>query len=371
MANYVPVLKWKLGERRALDKLTDDIQNLISPIIEIQPNSLLKETNDDVKNEIVKIAKDFSLVFRTNSLFYLDLSNYDDFFFDGDQAQTTHPSSEIIYAFKSQGKIPILLIPLSWIDQYDKNVAFLTLAGDDDNGYAFRLKKHDLMKGPKIINNFIMSRALDREKVDLVLDLGEITEMDIEPLTLGIAGLLFGSYKRYRKIILIGTGYPTEFPSEYMGSERYKEVLRTELFLWRELRDYYKENYEEDLPTNLIFGDYGVTNSLPMPRNVSFMRPSAMVRYTTKKSWHIFKGTTIVRGGSEQYHELCSELIKRKDDIEVQDETYSWGDNYIHLCAQKKCSPGNPATWVSVATNHHITYVAQQLANPDFLDTLE
>lgn len=38
--HYVPVLRWKSAEQRALLKLTDEIRDKISPLIEIVPRQL-------------------------------------------------------------------------------------------------------------------------------------------------------------------------------------------------------------------------------------------------------------------------------------------------------------------------------------------
>ena len=46
-------------------------------------------------------------------------------------------------------------------------------------------------------------------------------------------------------------------------------------------------------------------------------------------------------------------------------EDFSWGDEYIAKCARKEAKPGNPKTWVTVAINHHITFVVNQLSNPN------
>lgn len=39
MAYYVPLLKWKRGERTALQKLSDDIKDQLKPLFNVMPNS--------------------------------------------------------------------------------------------------------------------------------------------------------------------------------------------------------------------------------------------------------------------------------------------------------------------------------------------
>lgn len=82
------------------------------------------------------------------------------------------------------------------------------------------------------------------------------------------------------------------------------------------------------------------------------------VIYTTPKSYAIYKGGAF-RGNEEQMHGHCENVTKNPD---FQGSGFSYGDEYISLCAEKKAKPSTLTRWKTVGINHHIAQVLDDLA---------
>lgn len=108
------------------------------------------------------------------------------------------------------------------------------------------------------------------------------------------------------------------------------------------------------------FGDYAVAHPLLSDVDPQTMRPSAAIRYTIDDHWLVLKARGVIKGGYDQFHQLCSQLVARS---EYSGSSFSWGDNYIDQCAARNDGPGNLTTWVSVRTSHHLKFVVHQIAN--------
>jgi hypothetical protein len=80
------------------------------------------------------------------------------------------------------------------------------------------------------------------------------------------------------------------------------------------------------------------------------------VKYAAEGSWLIARGGVLwgraTSLGFDQYRELCDRVVMSTD---YRGAPYSWGDAYIAECAGGEVGTGNLRTWVSVATNVHLT----------------
>lgn len=351
---YVPVLKWKLGEKKALEMLDSAFLMQIMPLIEIQPCHSLEE----VEAAVSKFSEEIEKAWRTPTPFLLDISSID---YDCDDISydESHPIVRFIDAALSKSKTCIPVITFDNLCLY-QNILSSNAVSYFEDGIAIRIYQKDFLgvDFDSIIAQFNRIN-FNTNKVDLIIDLKTIKEEDIPTLTLALKGIIATiDQASFRNIVIIGSGYPDAFPSVFMGGDRHKTLPRFELRLWEQLN----LTLAKRVKSNFIFGDYCCSGAMPLPENVSQMRPSAIIKYTTENSWYISKGIQLIRGGHEQYFELASELVE--SDVFLGRE-YSWGDEQIYLCSLKERGSGNPTTWVQIATNHHITLVAQQFSNPD------
>jgi hypothetical protein len=71
-------------------------------------------------------------------------------------------------------------------------------------------------------------------------------------------------------------------------------------------------------------------------------------------------GGKVKSGQSSDIFPICQSLITRP---EYSGPTFSAGDSEIHTVASGLSGPGNPQQWVQWAVNHHLEFVARQIAN--------
>lgn len=108
------------------------------------------------------------------------------------------------------------------------------------------------------------------------------------------------------------------------------------------------------------FSDYGITHPSYPQLDFRFIKMVAKVKYTAVSYWLLVKGQTLQRAGHGQYRSLAQIVI---GEPEYCGAAYSWGDQYIYDCANNAAGTGTPRIWVAVGTNHHITFVTNQIAN--------
>ena len=91
------------------------------------------------------------------------------------------------------------------------------------------------------------------------------------------------------------------------------------------------------------------------------LKPAGKIIYTTETTWATRKGGSF-RDDRDQMYTHC-QAIMRDSKFNFRGQGFSGGDAYISDCAAKKKGPSNLSRWKQVAINHHITLVAEELAN--------
>lgn len=326
---YVPILKWKQGEQGALKELDESTKQKIIPLIEIPPD--------------INIAKfESSLEVWDNRHFYFDIipefyENYDgEMYF------------ELLSKCNPEYVIPVVFLsdPLDAIKEannYTKNGIAIRLTNED-----FENLEEDLIS---LKNNF------NYDEIDLIIDLKEINEKNMNEKKIVLKAILLDipEIKAFRNIIISSSS----FPQSLSNIEKYKLVYlpRHEYGFFYSLKSIFNK-----FNISPIYSDYCI-NHPSFFEYIPGMTPSFNIRYTNSNSYIIMKGETLKKGGleSENVIGFCEKLINSG---EFSGDDYSWGDNYIHTrCEQDTKSFGNLTIWRKVGTNHHITFVINQLSN--------
>jgi hypothetical protein len=188
--------------------------------------------------------------------------------------------------------------------------------------------------------------------IDLIIDLRSLVNVDVASARSkaleAIRTLL--EIGRFRQIVLAGSSYPRDvspIPRDSVGYLR-----RTEFQIWRDVSSALKKR------AFVKFGDYGVVHPDfvdlgPVPN------ANAKIRYAIGDEWMVARGHQLSQAPFfEQYHELAGRIVNSG---KFCGQMFSFGDNYIAMCAKRARGPGNLRTWVGVDTNHHIHYVSNQV----------
>lgn len=350
---YVPMLKAKQGEFQALRNLTSWTKDSVRPLLEAAPldgygDNEPAPTKPEVHTSLSRISKQIETSWGVDLPFFLDLG-----YVEGDPRLSAglHPLERVFDDLRERGARGTPVTSLTRDASYQEAVG--VTAGEDSRGVCVRLTPSDLEDPEEAIAATLeLARALEVavEDVDLILDLGTLPQ-SIGTSVLAVDVTLRNLERRddWRSITVASTGFPSvaDFDADSINFAR-----RSDWDLWQRIQN-------RDLPRSPSFGDYGVFGtqgvaSGPPPR----FAPSPNLRYTTDDDWLVLKARG-PKHGNDQFNDLCADLVKRD---EYSGSDFSWADGYIQRCADNIDGPGNATKWIEVGTNHHITFVDDQLA---------
>lgn len=190
--------------------------------------------------------------------------------------------------------------------------------------------------------------------IHLVLDARENVTAEPGILTTAFRTALIGlpHSADWASVTVAGTAMPSG--TSAIGANNSQEIPRSEWKIWRDL----VPAVDHRKPS---FGDYGVQH--PDPGNgfdPRFMDSSAQLRYTIPGAWFIARGRGMRRAGSAQIRGLAMQVVAHR---RFSGRAFSWGDEWLDDCASGVGSTGNQGQWRKVTTNHHLTFVVNQISN--------
>jgi hypothetical protein len=352
---YVPLLKAKQGEFRALANLAAATRNSILPLLEHPPLEGYGEDAPEppeVDTQLERLPAKIQRAWSPGLPLLLDLGLVED---DAALGAGEHP---INYVFGRLRELGIEAIPVTALARNDEHRrAVAEAVALDGRGACMRIIAEDLDDPEQAIDaalELLADSNIEVDETDLLLDLGELGQ-NVGPnvLVVDVALRDLREREQWRSVTLAATSVPDV--SGY-GPDSVNLARRLEWELWQRV-------LARDLPRSPDFGDYGIFGAQAAgPVSEFAFAPSPNIRYTTDEEWLILKAKSAIRHGYEQFNQLCRDLVAR---TEYAGEDFSWGDGYIARCAADEDGPGNASTWIQVNTNHHITAVAEQLASLD------
>lgn len=146
------------------------------------------------------------------------------------------------------------------------------------------------------------------------------------------------------------------FPLNLIGiAQGIKDLPRVEWQIWKSLRrnsDYSAVRYS----------DYTVSNPALGPElDPDKINPSVAIRYAAPDHWRVFKAGGFKKGKPNQLKNLCKLLVS---DTVYSGVTFSFGDaNYDKASKDPSATAknGNPSSWRRDATNHHLVLTGSAL----------
>lgn len=364
--HYVPILLWKRGEQIGLQHCTENVKDRMTPLLEIPPidwnytTDVPKKTPDE---HVAGIAESIVRSWGTERPFFLDTYNLDD-----ETDKHGRPICERIY--KDCREHSLQAIPVLSLQTPPSELASIEATiKADHRGVCLRFTPQDL-ENEDVFRRWVEERlnefGLSNEEVDLLFDLGYTPERpSLVHIRALINDVLF-EHSSWRTFTVASTSFPVDLSD--VERDSIEALLRIEWETWEKLLSAYQSRRIPRMPT---FGDYAINNPTPLAIDPRRTNPSGQIRYTIENEFIIVKGgavrdtkrgqEVVARGRTyKQMRGLCQALVSR-DDFRGRD--FSWGDRYILDCANGQVSTGNAETWRRVGTNHHLTFVVEQLAN--------
>lgn len=366
MAHYMPILKCKQGEKKALSDLTPTVKNLVLPLVEIPPIPLkwLEGEEDpviakDIETHVAGQAESLAEAWGTDNPILVDGA------FIEEEAALSDGCEPIERIFDDARDLDLQAVPVSGLTRHPDYVsAVAKIVKKDKRGIALRLVRADfadLKTFSDRLDDHLSKIGVHRKDTVLITDLGPIGVNEESALRVAAPAFFHAVPKiaEWKQFFFAGSAFPANLAGH--AADTIIRVPRTEYTLWTFLH-----SKKETLSRMPSFGDYCVAHPDIAELDPRLMRMSPNIRYTASFQWVIAKGHAISRKSDakkgkplkDQYPELCKKIM---GDPEWKNPSYSAGDKYIDQCAIKKVGPGSATTWRAVGTCHHIVLAANQV----------
>ena len=337
---YIPILRWKAGEKNCLENLSLDVSSQIIPFVEVSPPA--DSPNDDAaEKKLSKLISSFNVSWESRP-FYLYLS--DDWYSSADSPEDISKIyADLFKSINHSKAIPAFDIT----DEINiSNAINLTTT----NGICLRVSGNSFESLTQYLINYAENPWITPQNTDLLLDLKYIDE-DIYPkkavLTTAISDI--PNIGEYRRIIIASCSFPKDISN--LRSNVVNEFKRHETTIHKISLD-----LQNKFAFNYVYADYGSMN-LNEITFAPYMAPNFKIKYSTNDKYLIIKGLSIKKGGLDISNVIagCKLLVNHP---QFSGEFFSYGDKVIAKTANgKNTKGGNLTNWVGYSFNHHITLI--------------
>jgi hypothetical protein len=345
--HYVPVLKWKRGEARALKELAPTVKAACTPLIEVVPIPFDYDAGVDKKSlrkHIDDAVEELATSWGTKAPVFVDVVTL--------LPAGVGTGNTLTMMFDEMRKAGVRAIPVvSTASPTDVIAAGANAHKKDGRGVFLRERIDDVIapKYPARVAATLLSLGVSASRVDFMLDMQDVAENKQATNATAVTSAInkIPNLKSWRTFTLCSTAFPINLSGMAQGVNT---IPRADWALWNALGK---------LPRTPTFGDYAVAHWDLQALDPRVIKISASIRYTTDDAWVICRGRNVNQHGFGQFSSLSKLLVKHSA---YCGGTFSAGDDYIAKCAAGG-KPGNHETWRRVATNHHITFVVKQIAS--------
>lgn len=372
--HYVPILKWKRAELRALQGLDSRDKERMTPLIELvmpKVSSPYKDKEKKIRKTSEEIFSEVVLKFKTQRAKEIpkeiqsawgDAPIFVDFSLLYEAQSTTRLKIDSLKEITSAGAtVGLRLIPVVNLnDEKEIKQTACTLSKKYGQGLCLRVAVSDLDDMDKLnqkLEAFLKSFAELEKNIDLLIDLKNITEVNNRYLHyLNLSQQLLGIAK-WRNVILAAGSFP-----EDLTNCKFDEATFIPRLEWKGWLPHARAKKLKRVPT---FADYTIRNPI-FKESSQFYPPTTSIRYTQEETWMVMKGKKLK---FQMYLANAKLLAGSKE--HYYGKTFSAGDRYVsekadHYDAYIK-NPGIKGTggsedWIYVGINHHLVVAARQIA---------
>ena len=202
------------------------------------------------------------------------------------------------------------------------------------------------------IDQIIRDVQLDLENCFVLIDFESVFDVDVKklfrPLDRMVKLLVRAGFKK----IGVGGGSMTSEVAKYTEENSAKFLPSQEVELFHRIVD----NSNVESP---CFSDYGVR---PPTFNSDFNNPNAnaKLRYTVPGGYMLHRGEAKSKISLKTQHPRLAKIVCESEYFSTI--RFSWGDKQLIDCMNNKLKSGVLGLIIAIDTNHHLTYVAQEVA---------
>ena len=340
--HYVPVLKAKRGEKRALHSIAPSLHALITPLVEVVEIANGKTLQGHLKTTFGGLAESVQPYARC----FLD---------PRELGASNAVASDAV--FRNACQRGIVFTPVTGISRGPQITVAIKYG---KSGVALRLTRHDLESGGlrSHVTDFMSDYGLEPANTDLIVDLGGVEDLIPEGVARLAEAFLNGipNIRVWRTLTLSSCAFPLSM--RVIDRDSFAVFDRSEWLAWKYLYD--ERGRLARLPT---FSDCAIQR----PEGVEgfdfrYMEVSAVVRYALSEEWLLIKGQSTSRvSAKQQFPSLATRLVYGH-----LARFYS-GVSHCEGCRQAKDAAdgsrgfGSAEVWRRLGTIHHITTVMEGL----------
>jgi hypothetical protein len=340
---YMPILKGREGEFRAVAQLSAALVRQVLPIFEVIPTA----------NGPTKDAYRFGI--RARESVPASLAIAVDVRHLGDPTNGVRRPMRDIADDLSVWGIPML--PVLHVSDSPARMADVRYAVDLHGGHTvLRLgsgtSDPDDAEAEKSMDRLRDQAGLTIGQCHLVLDVFEVrSERDLTRVEPVVRKCVSWAQRYPWSSVTVAAGAMPQSVS-HLPVNAPSPVRRWDLYLWQRVAD-----------LGVPYADYGIAH--PGMAGPSW-RPMPSLRYTDDEVWWIYRWSQDTIDRPAMY-DLCRALVA-SDHWPPEGGLFSWGDHQIAARATGAGGPGNATNWRAWTTSHHLAQVVDQLMKSGHAD---
>lgn len=347
---YVPVLKSKLGEFMALEKLDTPFKDHIVPLFEVTPMEwdfqtrskprTMQEHLDRFCNKIEKRWQEQRCFIDTSLLKTDQADNAFEIEYIFEKLDENSLAIPCINVFGSDSFIEALVKVL----KARKKVAAVRCTIEDVTDPDFNNK----------LDAILTKAELNPKACHIIFDLKDADFSRIDEFANTISAVIefFPHLKEWASFTVAGSAFAASSSIKPPSAK----IARND---WKVYQSLIEIIFAKDYYRPINFGDYSIVAPGYFEFDPTKMSSSANIRYTHDDFWYVVKGTALKK--KEDFKQYLNQATVIYESKYYAGEDYSEGDAYIAKCVRKEVSTGNPTTWNWVGNNHHFTKVIDGL----------
>ncbi|TAK90340.1 MAG: hypothetical protein EPO06_08660 [Burkholderiaceae bacterium] len=340
---YLPILKWKQGERIALRELFDAHWEVTVPLIEVMSEPVGQDSTS-FRAGMDEVGRKMEAAIPDGKPIAIDARYVDPAY--GSQAKLLFAVCKRIARTSKRAIIPVV----------SETMTALNLSQLEEEFPEVILRIHTPSVAPMQITGFVANltgQGYTKKRIHILVDQFSIVKEDVGAKTAAVKPFLQEAFAvGCRSVTLSGGAFPINLTGYKQGAHT---IPRVEWQVWSRIQK------TREFP-GLRYADYTVSNpAMPPAIDPLQLNPSIAIRYAGPTDWHLFKGGGFKGGRPGTYQGLCKLLMI---DPVYSGSGFSFGDSEYakKMASPKKPNPnGNPSSWRKEATSHHIAFVVSKL----------
>lgn len=344
--HYVPVLKIKGGEKRALDVLAPAVKQATTPLLEIVERSQKKPVTVEEH-----LGKTFGGLAKA-------ISGYGRYLLDCREIAPDGPAASA-EAFQRAANIATPFTPVTGLSRTADVAAALA---HRNHGVAIRLTREEFESGRVVrdLSAFLSRHGLVPADVNLIVDLGAVNRMIVPGIRAMTRTFLADvpNHTAWRTLIVSGCAFPASMA--VVDRESHAFIERAEWKAWREGLHAARAGVVR-VPT---FSDCVIQHPSGVEGfDPKIMSVSASIRIALPDQWLLIKGqSTDVVPAPEQFLTLAHRLVYGHLASHFSSIAHCSGCGGAHRAANGGAKYGSAGVWRRLGTIHHITQTVEQIA---------